>query len=259
MNILFTGCSSGFGKYVRECLIDQGHSVFGVGLDGPDLMIDFLSMKNDLYGLEMFANKTIDSASKYFSDYSIGFRIDALINNAGITRMVWTPNHTVFDFNDVMFVNLMVPFALSQAFVKHVREFMKKGENNADYFHRIINTSSMGTKMALRTSPGYCASKTGLEAMSRTLAKEFAGRLPISVTCIAPGGVDDTEMVRKVIENLQTTRGMTEEEAEKYNRQSPLGRNMTHEEVWQMFNFMVNDAPLYLSGTTLYATGGMGI
>ena len=177
--------------------------------------------------------------------------------------MDYCPEHSTYDFQRVMWVNLTVPFMMGKAVVQ---QWIEHGDANYDLSYnrvgdhkRIINVGSMGIRMALRTSPGYCASKAGLEALTRVWAKEFAGRYNIATVTISPGGVDDTNMIDRVIEELQRTRGMTKDEAEAYNRQSPLGRNCTHREVAEVFDFAVNHLPIQMSGSELYMPGGMGI
>jgi hypothetical protein len=66
-------------------------------------------------------------------------------------------------------------------------------------------------------------------------------------------------MYEQVIDDLQRTRGMTEEQARQYNTASPLGRNCSHDEVWALFDFAVNRMPEQMTGTTLRMPGGMGI
>lgn len=240
MNILMTGCSRSVGATIREKLIAQGHDVFGMGIGGPDYEVDFLSDECPYeVGRKAFAT---------YANYH-GGSIDCLINNAGITRIDFLENHSIREFEDVLQVNLTWPFGLCKAFL----------ESREHTNSKIINVSSMGATLALRASPGYCASKAGLEMLTKGLAKEFAGRKKITVIGIAPGGIQNTAMIDFSIEELQRTRGMTEKEAIAYNAQSPMGRNMTHEELWEVFDFAVNDAPEYMSGTILKCTGGMGI
>ena len=251
MNIIMSGCSGSFGKAVRERLQNKGHLVFGVGLGGPHYIVDFLS---ELAISEDVVTDIFDEAENFFDGNTTG-----LINNAGITRIDFTSQHSLKDFIDVMHVNLTIPWLLS-------REFVRRTERDASTFgaenlglRRIINTSSMAATSVLRASPGYCASKAGLESITKVMAKELAGKLPILVAAIAPGGVDNTDMVQQAIHDLVRTRGMSLEEANKYNRQSPFGRNMTHEEVVDVFDFAINKMPIYMSGTILKCTGGMGI
>lgn len=248
-----TGCSSGFGSYIRQQLLEQGHYVYGVGLNGPDYNLDF-SEHVDFWK---------EDVSLCFSDAErhLAGPIDVLINNAGCTHIDFIENHTLEDFNRVMQVNLTAPFLFSKEFCKRAADqvYGRVTRFTVPQEYRVVNTSSMGTAIALRGSPGYCASKAGLEAMSRVFAKELAGKLPVYFYTICPGGIENTEMWQHVIDELVAKRGMTREEAIRYNTQSPLGRNCEFEEVWEVFNFAVNKAPHYMSGTVLRMPGAMGV
>lgn len=250
-NIFFTGCSKGFGSYIRNKLINQGHKVYGIGVHGPDYELDFNYGSREYH--EFRCSDAFNLALEELGS------LDVLINNAGMTKIEFMPEHTLEDFDSVLRVNLITPFIFSRLFIKYIKDTWSKESINKSNFARMIHTSSMGTKISLRASPGYCAAKCGLEGLSREFAKELAGRLPISSICVAPGGVDNTEMVDYIITRLQETRGMTKEEAERYNRQSPLGRNATFNEVWKVYDFAVNNSPLYMSGTTLYMDGAFGV
>src|SRR6185503_19811300 len=250
MRILMTGCSRSIGAYIRERLLEQGHEVFGVGLGGPDFESDFNATYPEPYSFEEELNHIFDQA-----EASMGGPIDVLINNAGMTKIDFLENHSLGDFSAVLNVNLVAPFLFCREFARRV----KNDESvPRERLRRIVNTSSMGTKISLRASPGYCASKAGLDALTKVLAKEFAGRLPVVVCSIAPGGIDDTEMKAQAIRELQRTRGMSEEQATKYFSQSPFGRGCTFEEVWKLYDFAVNSLPEQCSGTVLTMPGGMG-
>lgn len=253
MNILFTGCSTGFGAHIREKLLEQGHRVFGVGVNGPDLEVNYLDYSFDR--LDNMAAGVLNQAEKHFQG-----TVHVLINNAGITHIEFQPRHSTNDFAKVMHVNLFAAYALSRRFIHHAEENVELGIPDTWLpFYRMIHTSSMGARQALRASPGYCASKAGIEAMSRTFARELAGKLPITSVAVAPGGVDGTEMMKQVVRSLMETRGMSEQEAIAYSRPSPLGRNCTYEELWQVYNFAVNSCPEYMSGTVLQMSGALGI
>jgi 3-oxoacyl-[acyl-carrier protein] reductase len=248
MNILFTGCTTGFGKRIKLGLEAQGHKIFGVGLQGPDFFYDFAKI-----GVEGHPDNWVESVYTQ-AEEALG-PIDCLINNAGITAIDFTAQHELHNFQEVLFVNLTIPWMLSKGLVARACNL-----GYGEYPKRIINTSSMGATVALRGSPGYCASKAGLEAITKVMAKELAGTIsPFIICAIAPGGVDDTGMQRYAEQELVRTRGFTPEKAAVYNRQSPLGRNMTHEEVWKIFDFAVNHIPEYMTGTILKCAGGMGI
>lgn len=243
--ILMTGCSRSVGQYIADELREQGHQVFGVGLGGPDFELDF---SYNYTQLEEVVREVFDKAA-----VDLNGPVDILIHNAAITHIDFMENHTLDDFDDVMNVNLKMPFALTREFVRRV---IDEGTLN---MRRVISTSSMGTKTSLRASPGYCASKAGIEALTKMWAREFSNKLPIITAAIAPAGIDGTSMKLQCVEELQRTRGMSLNEAEAYFAQSPLGRNCTFDEVWKLFDFCVNDMPIYCSGNIFYMTGGTGL
>lgn len=238
MRILMTGCSSGFGATVRKKLMEQGHRVLGVGLGGPDIEWDF----RQKVGVEIWVHKLL-------SDYG---PFDCLISNAGMSHIDFLEKHGSDQFMDVLNVNLVAPYTFTRCFVMS----LPTGQPA-----KVIYTTSMGAVQGLTGSPGYCASKAGLEAMIRTLSREAAGRqLPVGFYGIAPGIVEGTKLNDYVIERLQSVRGMTKEEAIKYSRSmSPLGRPCTHEEVWNLFDYVVNKASMYETGSIYRMPGGAGI
>jgi len=247
--ILMTGASSGFGASLFAELTLKGHIVYGVGLGGPSLEVDFLSPM-------WYSAK--DYAKLYTAARESMGGVDILINNAGMAHCDWIEEYDIFKYQDVMKVNLDVPFMLCQEFIRDNFP-VETRMNPYKSAKAIINTSSMGATIGLRGSIPYCISKSGIESMTRTLAKEAAGRYPLSVYCVAPGGIENTAMQQQVENDLVRMRGMTPEEAHKYNRQSPLGRNMTHDELVRIYMFLIENGPEYLTGTVIKCTGGMGI
>lgn len=255
--ILMTGCGSGFGLPIYRNLQSQGHSVYGIGLNGPDMQVNFANIKTSNLK-EWVRQALIDVVNVMQWDH-----IDVLVNNAGMAHCDWTEDYDLDTWDDILKVNLTTPFALTQGVIQY--NYTDNGfdpqERSLELFEKtqIINTSSMGATIGLRGSPAYCASKAGLEALTKTLAKEFSTRYPVTVVAVAPGGIDGTAMQAKVEHDLCRMRGMTPEQAAAYNRQSPLGRNMQMDELWEIYKFLINDAPDYLTGTVIKCTGGMGI
>lgn len=193
-----------------------------------------------------------------FEDASdaMGGPIECLINNAGWTNIDWLEDQDPSKMSENIRANLIFPMFFSR---EMARLTPVSPGGKAGLRKRIINTGSMATKMSMRASAPYCASKGGLEAFTRQAAKEFAGRKPIDIFMVSPCTIADTAMSEQVVHDLVRTRRMTEAEARKYAMQSPLGRVATHEEVWRAFDFFVNRATSAYSGTVLYLTAGMGL
>lgn len=248
MNILMTGCCHGLGDFLYRKLEAQGHVVTGIGLNGPHLKVDFRSTD-----LELLASLAFNLAE------SEGGPVDVLINNAGMTRINFAPNHSLKDFEDVMRVNLTVPFVLMKEFVRRISFSYEHTLTDTRPPYRIVNTSSMGARFALRASPAYCASKAGLEHMTRSLAKEQAGKIPLMACCVAPNGIEGTPMTDYVTKRTCETRGWTKEYADKYNVNTPLGRLQTLEELWSIYDYAINQCPVFYTGTVFTSPGGAGL
>ena len=216
--------------------------MFGVGLGGPDHVCDFLQVEPD------------DVRLIYEAAESKMGSVDVVINNAGITRINFIEDQDPeTDWGDVIQVNLHVPYLFAREMVSRIatsRETLHK-----DF--KIINVASMAARYALRASTAYNASKAGLVAMTRSMAKECAGRLPVSHYAVSPNGIAGTAMIEQAISELCRTRGWSREQAEEYNCQAPMGRLCSQKEVAEVIRYCVEDAPQYMTGHNFELLGGM--
>ena len=165
-------------------------------------------------------------------------RIDILVNNAGITRdgLLMTMKEDAFDA--VLDTNLKGAFLCTKAVV---RTMMKQR------YGRIVNLSSV---VGLRGNAGqvnYAASKAGLIGMTKSLAKEFAGR-GITVNAVAPGFIE-TDMTAVLPETARTA----------LMGSIPMQRLGAAEEVAAAVAFLAGDAAAYITGQVLCVDGGMAI
>lgn len=162
--------------------------------------------------------------------------VDILVNNAGITRdklmMMMKPE----DFDSVLAVNLRGAFLCT----KEVYPILAKKRSG-----RIINMASVSGLMGNAGQVNYSASKAGLIAMTKTVAKELAAR---NVTCnaIAPGFVT-TDMTASF------------QEDEKFREGIPMKRFATPEEIAALALFLVSDAAGYITGEVIRIDGGMAM
>lgn len=247
MNILLTGAGSGLGASLRQMLLDQDHKVFGIGLKGPDMTMDF----NSFSACSMLGN-----IAEIFNraEDALGGRVSALVNNAGRTFISPIDQHQDAEmFFRVMNVNLMMPYALS-------REMVLRHAGSPHLPFKIVNTCSMASKISMRHSAGYCASKAALEALTRQMAKELADNYNATVIGISPGAIEDTAMGSYAVRRLVEVRGMSSSEAMQYfHSASPLKRSMKHAEACAVFDFAINHAPQYMSGAIIPIPGACGI
>jgi len=162
--------------------------------------------------------------------------IDILVNNAGIIRDGLLLRMSEDDFDAVINVNLKGVFNMT----KHLsRSIMKSGVG------RIINISSVSGIMGNAGQANYSASKAGVIGLTKTTAKEFAGK---NVTCnaIAPGFIatDMTaDLPQAVKENADAT--------------IPLKRMGTADEVANVAVFLASDMSSYITGEVIKVDGGM--
>ncbi len=167
-------------------------------------------------------------------------KIDVLVNNAGVsTTGARLGDLAIDEWDRILRVNLDGPFYMIRAVLPHMRQ-RRSGH--------IVNLSSNVTQRFPATHGAYTVSKTGLDTLTRILAKE-EGAHGIRVNAIAPGPID-TEMLREAL------RVMGRERAEAFIGSVPLGRMGRPEEIAAVVRFLVSDAASYVTGQVIYVNGG---
>ena len=165
-------------------------------------------------------------------------RVDILVNNAGITRDNLLMRMSEADFDAVVAANLKGAFLCMKA----VSRLMLKQR-----YGRIVNLSSV---VGLRGNAGqvnYAASKAGVIGMTKSLARELAGR-GITVNAVAPGFID-TDM----------TAAMQDPARAAVLASVPMARLGQAEEVARAVAFLASDDAAYITGQVLAVDGGMAI
>ena len=165
-------------------------------------------------------------------------RLDILVNNAGITRDGLMPMLKDADWDAVLDANLKGAFHCMRA---AYRPMMKQK------YGRVVNLSSI---VGLRGNAGqanYAASKAGLIGLTKSMAKELAGR-NVTVNAVAPGFID-TDM----------TAALPEKARESMLASIPMGRLGQGEDVAKAVAFFAGDGAGYVTGQVLCVDGGMAV
>ena len=162
--------------------------------------------------------------------------IDVLVNNAGITRDNLLLRMSAEDFDSVLRINLRSVFLLS----KYAGKYMLKKRSG-----RIINISSVVGLHGNIGQVNYAASKAGIIGITKTLAREYAGR-NITVNAVAPGFIE-TRMTETLPEKIK----------ESMLSEIPLGRFGKPEDIANAVSFLASDESSYITGQILLIDGGM--
>ena len=165
-------------------------------------------------------------------------RVDILVNNAGITRDGLLLTMKEADFDAVIAANLKGAFLCMKAVA---RQMVKQR------YGRIVNLSSV---VGLRGNAGqvnYAASKAGVIGMTKSIAKELAGR-NITVNAVAPGFME-TDMTAALPESARRAALDT----------IPMGRMGMPEDVARAVAFLASEEAAYITGQVLAVDGGMSM
>lgn len=164
--------------------------------------------------------------------------IDFLVNNAGITkdRLILRMSET--DWDEVLNTNLKGAFNFSKA----VAPIMVKARSGS-----ILNISSISGIIGTPGQANYAASKAGMIGLTKSLARELAGR-NITVNALALGLID-TEM----------TQALSDDYRNRTLSSIPLGRFGTVEEIAQIAAFLLSDAARYITGQVIQVDGGLAM
>lgn len=238
---LVTGASQGIGEVIALQLARQGAFIVCASL--PSTEVDLQRVvseiqakggKADYVTLDMLNAESIRSAISTIVERHGGLHI--LVNNAGITKDKLMIQMKEDEFDLVMDVNLKGAWIATQAVAKTM---MKQR------WGRIINIASVVGQMGNAGQSNYATSKAGLIGLTKTVAREFGSR---NITCnaVAPGYIM-TAMTEKLSDEVKAD----------FNRQIPLGRMGTPEDVGAAVIFLATDEASYITGQTLAVNGGM--
>lgn len=240
MIALVTGGSRGIGRAVCQRLAAMGATVGINYVANPTAaeetlrLIDAAGGKGFTVRFDVADSEAVqESVKEILSAYG---QIAILVNNAGITRDGLMARMKEEDWDSVLDTNLKGAFLCSKAVM---RTMMKRR------WGRIINISSVVGCVGNSGQVNYGAAKAGLVGLTKSMARELAGR-NITVNCVAPGYIV-TDM----------TDGLTGDVQEALKAQIPMGVLGTPEDVAASVAFLASADSRYMTGQTLHVNGGM--
>ena len=212
---LVTGASRGIGKSIKEVL-----SKDGIEIISPN--------RNEL---DLSSSESID---KFLSQTSAD--IDIIINNAGILKVGEHNEFSSDDFHEILQVNVVAPFKIISGFVEKMKTHS---------FGRIVNISSVWGQKSKKGRTLYSSSKAALDALTRSLAIEFAS-YNILINSVAPGYIE-TDMLKQC---------NTEEELSIIRDTIPMKRFGKKIEIAELVRFLSSEDNSYITGQVFTIDGG---
>lgn len=236
---IVTGGARGIGRAIALSFVREGAKV--VIIDSDKERLEMLKKEMGKENKEIMVipcditkssnvKEMMDQVHKRFG------RIDILVNNAGIIRRGTIETITEEDWDRVIEVNLKGTFNCCKAVV----ETMK-----SQRYGKIVNISSIAGKMGdITSAPGYGPSKAGMDALTKTLARQLA-QYGINVNAVAPHAIE-TEMSAQ----------WSDEKRKEIIASIPLGRLGKPEDVANAVLFLASDEASFITGEILDVNGG---
>jgi len=237
---IITGGGQGIGRGIAGHLLQANYRVAlweadpeaaeetAADLNRPDSV---LALRCDV-SKEADVRQALERTLKQFG------RVDALVNNAGLSEFKSLADLSLTDWNRVLGVNLTGAFLCA----KHAAPFLKETQG------AIVNIASTRAFQSEPDTLAYSASKGGLLALTHSLAVSLGPE--IRVNCVCPGWIDVSGLKKR-------SKRQPEKVREIDHTQHPAGRVGTVEDVARMVLFLLDKANSFVTGQNFIVDGGM--
>jgi len=233
--ILITGATGGIGNALVKKFLSLEGTVLATGTNTEKL--DSLKKKFpniNVLKFDISDHSKIEEFIENVTSQLVG--LDILVNNAGITKDNLSLRMKNEEWQKVIDINLSSTFYLC----KHAIKKMLKNK-----YGRIVNITSIVGHTGNLGQANYSASKSGMVAMSKSLAIEYAKK-NITINCVSPGFIQ-SNMTDKIVESIKAA----------LTSRIPMSKLGTGEDVSNTVAFLSSDAASYITGETIHVNGGM--
>ena len=233
--ILITGATGGIGYSLVKKFLSLDGTVLATGTNTEKLD----SLKKEFPSLNVLKfdisdHSKVEDFIESANSQMVG--LDVLVNNAGITMDNLSLRMKDEEWKRVIDVNLSSTFYLCKYAIKKMLK---------NKYGRIVNITSIVGHTGNLGQANYSASKSGIVAMSKSLAIEYAKK-NITIYCVSPGFIQ-SKMTDKIVESIKAV----------LTSRIPMSKLGTGEDVSNTVAFLSSDAASYITGETIHVNGGM--
>jgi len=237
---LVTGASAGIGRAISLGLAHLGYHLFVNHFNDPTGAAATLQLVEGAGSSGIAIGADVGSSSEVQAMFDTvranAEGLDVLVNNAGVQTWASFLDLEEKDFDRTIATNLKGTFLCTQQAARLMME---------SHAGSIVNLGSGANRTPFPKLVDYCASKGGIEMLTKCAANEF-GIYGIRVNCVAPGAIEN-----------ERTKTENPDYAKTWSALTPLGRCGTQEDVAKAVAFLCSDQASFITGQTLYVDGGL--
>lgn len=244
--VLITGAASGIGAECARVFANDAYRVVALDINESGLELleaeipSCLALTVDVTDAERVSLAIAESVHEFG-------QLNVVINNAGYVPNSPIDQTSQDDWNRCIAVNLTSQFIVSRAAMSQ----LKQGENSS-----IVNIASSSGKRAAANTGGYAAAKHGVIGLTRGMAVDLAP-YGIRVNAVCPARVD-TPLSRRHKARIANETGVSESAIQaQWEREIPLGRLATTNEIAGVVRFLTSTESSYVTGESWNVAGGL--